>query len=118
MHVNVLTSLSESQPLSVLEAGAAGIPTVATNVGACREILFGGQDEQPSLGDGGILTDVASPEQTAHAIERLLADPGLRRRLGRAMQQRVRSDYDLDIVDEAYWMIYHKYKDAPSRRAA
>jgi glycosyltransferase involved in cell wall biosynthesis len=118
MHVNVLTSLSESQPLSVLEAGAAGIPTVATNVGACREILCGRQDEQPALGDGGILTDIASPEQTAHAIGRLLSEPALRRRMGRAMQSRVRSEYDLDIVDEAYWMIYHKYKDAPSRRAA
>jgi glycosyltransferase involved in cell wall biosynthesis len=118
MHVNVLTSLSESQPLSVLEAGAAGIPTVATNVGACREILFGRQDERPALGDGGILTDVASPEQTAQAIARLLADPFLRERQGRAMAQRVRLNYDLDIVDEAYWMIYHKHKDAPPRRAA
>src|SRR5262249_55766675 len=68
IHVNVLTSLSESQPLSVLEAGAAGIPTVATNVGACHEILFGRSDENPALGAGGILTDVSSPEQTAVAI--------------------------------------------------
>ena len=75
IHVNVLTSLSESQPLSVLEAGAAGIPTVATNVGACREMLEGRRDEQPALGDGGILTDVASPEQTAEAIGALLRDP-------------------------------------------
>src|SRR5262249_35924685 len=57
IHVNVLTSLSESQPLSVLEAGAAGIPTVASNVGSCREILFGRSDEHPALGPGGILTD-------------------------------------------------------------
>ncbi len=71
IHVNVLTSLSESQPLSVLEAGAAAIPTVASNVGACREILLGRRDEHPALGAGGILTDVASPEQTAAAIGEL-----------------------------------------------
>src|SRR5258708_9355081 len=106
MHVNVLTSLSESQPLSVLEAGAAGIPTVATNVGACREILFGRRDEQPALGDGGILTDVSSPEQTAAAIAVLLRDRDRRRRRRLAMQERVKRYYDLNLFDDAYPTLY------------
>jgi polysaccharide biosynthesis protein PelF len=109
IHVNVLTSVSESQPLSVLEAGAAAIPTVATDVGSCREILFGRRDEQPALGDGGILTDVASPEQTAAAIAALLRDPERRARLGRTMQQRVARYYDLDLVDRAYAEIYRAH---------
>ena len=37
--VLALTSLSEAQPLVILEAGAAGIPSVATDVGACREMI-------------------------------------------------------------------------------
>jgi glycosyltransferase involved in cell wall biosynthesis len=115
MHVNVLTSLSESQPLSVLEAGAAGIPTVATNVGSCREILFGRRDEDPALGDGGILTDVAAPEQTAQAIAALLGDPDRRARLGAVMQERVKRYYDLDLVDQAYSTIYHRYRYTASR---
>src|SRR5205807_9028313 len=106
IHVNVLTSVSESQPLSVLETGAAGIPTVATNVGACREILLGRRDEHPSLGAGGILTDVASPEQTAAGIAELLRDNGQRERLGFAMQQRVKRYYDLNLVDDAYAHLY------------
>jgi len=118
IHVNVLTSVSESQPLSVLEAGAAAIPTVATDVGACREILFGRRDEQPALGDGGILTDVASPAQTAAAIGALLGDEDRRRRLGLAMQERVKRYYDLDLVDNAYATIYRRHKDAPSRKVA
>jgi polysaccharide biosynthesis protein PelF len=116
IHVNVLTSVSEAQPLSVLEAGAAAIPTVATDVGACREILLGRRDEHPALGDGGILTDVASPEQTAAAISALLRDHDRRRRLGRAMQQRVQRYYDLGVVDAAYATIYQRYRDAPSPR--
>jgi polysaccharide biosynthesis protein PelF len=116
IHVNVLTSLSESQPLSVLEAGAAAIPTIATNVGACREILFGRRDEHPALGAGGILTDVASPEQTAAAIGELLRDEGRRQRLGLVMQQRVKRYYDLDTVDDAYATIYRRHMEAPSRR--
>jgi glycosyltransferase involved in cell wall biosynthesis len=118
IHVNVLTSLSESQPLSVLEAGAAGIPTVATNVGACREILFGRRDEEPALGDGGILTDVSSPEQTAAAIGALLRDRDRRRRLGLAMQERVKRYYDLKLVDDAYATIYRHHREAPSRAVA
>jgi polysaccharide biosynthesis protein PelF len=118
IHVNVLTSVSESQPLSVLEAGAAAIPTVATDVGACREMLFGRRDERPQLGEGGILTDVASPEQTAAAIAALLGDQDRRRRLGLAMQERVRRYYDIALVDEAYATIYRRHKDAPSRRIA
>jgi glycosyltransferase involved in cell wall biosynthesis len=114
IHVNVLTSLSESQPLSVLEAGAAAVPTVATNVGACREILFGRHDEHPALGAGGILTDVASPEQTAAAIGELLRDQGRRERLGLVMQQRVKRYYDLNVVDDAYATIYRRHMEAPS----
>ena len=117
IHVNVLTSLSESQPLSVLEAGAAGIPTVATDVGACREMLFGRADEHPALGAGGIITDVASPAQTAAAIGQLLDDRGRRDRLGRVMQQRVERYYNLKLVDEAYAAIYRRYVETPSGMA-
>jgi polysaccharide biosynthesis protein PelF len=118
IHVNVLTSVSESQPLSVLEAGAAAIPTVATDVGACREILLGRDDEHPALGEGGILTDVASPEQTAAAIGALLRDHERRRRFGRAMQERVRRYYDLNVVVDAYATIYRRHIDAPSQGVA
>ncbi len=63
IHVAVLTSLSESQPLVLLEAGAAGVPFVATNVGSCREIIEGRSDESPRLGAGGIVTPrLTSPE--------------------------------------------------------
>jgi glycosyltransferase involved in cell wall biosynthesis len=104
--------------LSVLEAGAAAIPTVATNVGACREILFGRRDEHPVLGAGGILTDVTSPEQTATAIGELLRDQGRRERLGLTMQQRVKRYYDLNIVDDAYATIYRRHTEAPSQSVA
>jgi glycosyltransferase involved in cell wall biosynthesis len=87
-------------------------------VGACREILFGRRDELPALGEGGILTDVASPEQTAAAIAALLRDPGRRQRFGRAMQERVKRYYDLNLVDEAYATIYRRHMDAPSPAAA
>lgn len=117
MHVNVLTSLSESQPLSILEAGAAGIPTVATDVGACREMLLGRRDEAPALGEGGILTDMASPSETARAVAALLANPERRARLGRVMQERVRLYYDVGIVDKAYAAIYERHARSETPRS-
>jgi glycosyltransferase involved in cell wall biosynthesis len=82
---------------------------VATDVGACREILFGRRDEKPQLGDGGILTDMASPGETARAIAELLGNSERRVRLGRAMQERVRRYYDIRMVEEVYATIYQTY---------
>lgn len=46
--VMVLTSISEAQPLVLLEAGAASIPCVTTDVGSCREIIEGLPEEAPN----------------------------------------------------------------------
>src|SRR3546814_17921359 len=37
----VLTSLSEAQPLVILDGGACGVPVVAPDVGSCREMIEG-----------------------------------------------------------------------------
>ncbi len=73
--VNVLTSISEAQPLTILEAGAAGVPCIATNVGACREMIEGDPPGETKLRPGGIITPVANPAATAEAMARLLTDP-------------------------------------------
>lgn len=109
IHVNVLTSLSESQPLVLLEAGAAGIPSVATNVGCCSEILLGRRSESPALGEGGMLTDIASPGETARAMAALLGNPERRIQAGRVMRERVRLYYDIGLVDAAYADVYRSH---------
>jgi glycosyltransferase involved in cell wall biosynthesis len=104
--VLVLTSLSEAQPLVLLEAGAAGIPCVVTDVGACREIVLGRQGEYPALGAGGFVTPLANPRATAQAVGQLLRDEVLRARCGRALQTRVRRYYNRRMVDAAYAEVY------------
>lgn len=115
IHVVALTSLSESQPLVILEAGAAGIPFVATNVGSCREILEGRPDEVPALGPGGIITELVAPAGIAQAIGDLLADPVRRRRYGETLRERVKRTYTSDKAVASYRTLYQRLIAAPDR---
>lgn len=108
VHVAVLTSLSESQPLVVLEAGAAGIPFVATNAGSCREIIEGRQEETPPLGPGGIVTDLVAPDQIADAVCIYLTDHVRRRAHGTALRRRVESTYTSERAAAAYRDLYQR----------
>jgi polysaccharide biosynthesis protein PelF len=107
--VIVLTSLSEAQPLVLLEAGAAGIPSVATEVGACREIIEGRSDEDPPLGAGGIVCPLSSPREIAQALERLLRDSEFYQACGQTLQTRVRRYYDKSDQHQAYRDVYTRY---------
>jgi len=109
IHVVVLTSLSESQPLVVLEAGAAAIPFVATNVGSCREIIEGRPDEDPPLGRGGIVTDVVDDRAISDAVWTLLTDPAKRRLYGDNLKARVTSVYTSEKAAEAYRELYARH---------
>ncbi len=117
LDVVVLTSISEGQPFAVLEANGAGRAVVATDVGACREILHGRTPEDRALGASGILTAVASPEATAEALERLALAPDLVRRMGETGRQRVRRFYDIRTVMQSYQELYehYLYAGAPGR---
>jgi glycosyltransferase involved in cell wall biosynthesis len=104
-----LTSISEAQPLVILEAGAAGIPTVATDVGACREIIFGRDDESPVLGAGGAVTPLSNPLATARAMASLLDDPQRRAQAGRIIQKRVELYYNKHAIDALYRNLYEEH---------
>ena len=115
--VVVLTSISEAQPLVLLEAGAAGIPSVATDVGSCRDIIEGRADEDPPLGSGGFVTPLANPAATASRLADLLLDPALRDRCGEAIRLRTERYYNKTVVDQIYRDLYAGYLAMPDRVA-
>jgi glycosyltransferase involved in cell wall biosynthesis len=104
--VLVLTSISEALPLVILEAGAAGVPCVATDVGACREILEGRPNEYSAIGPGGVVAPVGASEEIAQAIAMLLEDPKRLRAYGDRLQRRVREQYRSEVVADAYRALY------------
>lgn len=104
----VLTSISEAQPYVILEANVVGIPVVATDVGACREMLEGTTLEDRALGPSGLITEVANTQATAEAICQVLADKPLYQRMGEAGRERVRRYYDQDDLLSRYLNIYEQ----------
>ena len=109
LDVMVLTSISEAQPLVILEAGAAGVPVVATDVGSCRELLFGGDAESRRFGQGGFVTPIATPQATARALLELARDPALGPQLGENLRGRVERLYGQPRMIDAYRAIYARH---------
>ncbi len=77
----VLPSHSEGSPNVLLEAMAAGLPIIATSVGGIPEIV---ENEKQAL-----LVEKQNPRALAEAMERLLNNADLRKRLAEASQQTV-----------------------------
>jgi glycosyltransferase involved in cell wall biosynthesis len=89
-HIAVLPSYREGLPKSLLEAAAAGLPIVASDVPGCREIA--------KPGENAILVPVKDAAALADAIERLARDAELRRRLGRRGREIAESQFAEEIV--------------------
>ena len=111
----VLTSLSEAQPLTILEAGAAGLPCLSTDVGSCRELLEGSPSEMPRHGPGGIVTGIGRIEEMSEAIVRLALDPELRRTMGANLKARVSHLYTAQHAASEYRRLYAG--ETPVRKA-
>lgn len=81
--VLALPSKNEGWGLSLMEAMACGKPVVASRVGGIPELVRDGTD--------GILVESGDVEALADSILRLLKDPALRKRMGKAGRQRVKA---------------------------
>lgn len=96
--VGVLSSLSEGLPLALIEYGLVGLPTVATRIGQCPEVLDGGQV--------GRLVPPGEPEPLAEALVDLLQRPAERQRVGAAFRQWVSSHYTCEQIIPRICSIY------------
>ena len=95
--IYVNSSYWEGTPVSVLEAMAAGLPVVATNVG-----------ENPYLLDSscGILVPPKQPQKMAEALGRLLDSPQKRIAFGQIVRKRVQENYSPDAWCNSVLKLY------------
>ena len=108
MDFTILTSISEGQPLTILESYAAHKPTIATDVGNCRELIYGNDD---GFGAAGILTHIMNLEEIAQAMIDLAIDPEGRKQMGEAGYKRVTSFYRIEQMKETYKEIYRRFAE-------
>lgn len=98
--IYVFPSHVEGFPNALLEAMAAGLPVVATDVGAVRELVTDGEN--------GLIVPPQQPEALAVALARLIGDAALRQRLGAAARAHVVRQHDV----AAGWRRVHAVLEA------
>lgn len=103
--LTVLPSIyGENLPTVLMEAGGCGRPVVASDVGGIADIVADGQT--------GLLVPPGDTAGLATAMVRLLDDPDLRERMGRAGRARMEQRFDARLWARSLRAVYQKAIDA------
>jgi glycosyltransferase involved in cell wall biosynthesis len=109
MDFTILTSISEGQPLTILESYGAHKPVIATDVGNCSGLIYGENDE---FGQAGILTHIMNVDEISDAILTLSKNKKLREQMGENGYRRVMAKYKLSDMRKTYREIYMDFSKA------
>jgi glycosyltransferase involved in cell wall biosynthesis len=92
--------VTEGLPMTILEAMAAGLPVVSTDVGGLAEVVQDGQT--------GFLVPAQSAPALAAAILQLVCDPRRALDMGAAGRRRVEDEFDIRVVAAKYEALYRQ----------
>ena len=104
--IAVLPSYREGLPRSLLEASACQLPCVASDVPGCHDVVDDGVT--------GYLVEPKKTDELALAMERLIDDPNLRKRMGVAARERVSKLFSEEMVIDKTLEIYHMAEGSES----
>jgi glycosyltransferase involved in cell wall biosynthesis len=96
--VGLLCSHQEGFSIAILEAMAAGLPMIVTDVGGNAEAVLDGVT--------GLVAPPHDPQALATSIVRLARDPKLRQRYGSAGRERVKLQFSLEACIAKYEALY------------
>lgn len=102
----ILSSISEALPLVILEGYAAGVPTVSTDVGSCRQLIEGLDEDDRAIGRSGVVVPIAEPQALADAALALLGHAENWQAASRAGIERVERYYTDDLMFGRYRAVY------------
>lgn len=100
LDVALMTSLTEAFPLTLIEAGASGVPVVATDVAGIPDIV--------AHGETGFLASPTELDKLAQYVVQLARDPELRQRMGAAGRQRALAEFDVKVMVERYAQMFRE----------
>jgi glycosyltransferase involved in cell wall biosynthesis len=94
----MLTSIKEGFPYALLEAGYAGLPVIATDVGDSNAVI---KDMET-----GILIKPGDYKEIAYAIRHLIQNPEIIKKLGGAIEEKVKKEFSLKEMTEKIFNLY------------
>lgn len=100
------TRYREGVPRALVEAGAMGLPLLATDTPGCRDVVVDGVN--------GAMVPQRDPAALADAVMSLAADPERRRRFGAAARRHVCDNFELSGVADASAALYRRLLDGRS----
>ena len=95
----ILTSDNEGTPLSLIQAGMAGVPVVSTNVGSVSEVVLNGET--------GLITEL-DVKAIADAVETLVISGELRQKLGSAARKFTADNFSVARLVKDHEALYRK----------
>lgn len=98
--VFVFPTFVEGQPFSVIEAFAAGVPIVGSDIPTVAGMIHDGEQ--------GLLVPVRDPDRLADAIAELIAEPERRRRMGAAGRATAEAQYDRAVFRDRIADLYRR----------
>jgi glycosyltransferase involved in cell wall biosynthesis len=96
----VLPSILEGIPRCLMEAMAAGVPAVASDIAGCSRLV--------NPGEAGFLFPPGDVSSLAQHLQALWRDADLRQRLGRAGQQRIRTRHSAERMAREYETLFRE----------
>jgi glycosyltransferase involved in cell wall biosynthesis len=100
--VAAFPSLYEGFCVAAVEAMAAGLPVVVSDIDVLREVV----------GDPGVFVDPEDPDALAEALVALLSEPGRRERLAASARERARTTFSLARTAREYCKIYKQVAES------
>lgn len=102
----ILTSDNEGTPLSLIQAGMAGLPVVSTNVGSVTEVVLDNVT--------GLITSL-DVQEIADALEKLVSNKALRAQLGRAAQDFTWANFGVERLVRDHEELYKRLLSNPTK---
>lgn len=94
--IGILTSDNEAQPIALVEAAMAGIPTIALNVGSIEGVISDGET-------GYLVNDLATMSEK---INELAINPKLRALMGEKAKLKMLSEFNVENFIESHLRVY------------
>jgi len=98
--IAVLPSYHEGVPVFLLEAAATGLPLISTNLEGCRMVV--------REGENGFLIPTGDWKALSDALQKLITDPGLRKKMGERSREIVEARYSQELIVSQFLHLYRK----------